>query len=116
MTDDTPRYVVKHYSEAVALGWQTCGAPDDAFLLFDTATDPPTFIDSEGGEPGEQKFIHDWSWVPELLNEHAAREAKLRKALENSVENESCVCGILSAYMTKRCWVCVARDALRFKA
>lgn len=43
---------------------------DDAIYLFEFGPDgtPLRFIDSDGGEPEDQTFYRNWSWVVPLLN------------------------------------------------
>lgn len=47
-----------------------------ALVRFDG--DEATFIAHDGGEPEDQTFGRDWSWVAPLLNEHVAEAARLR--------------------------------------
>jgi hypothetical protein len=44
--------------------------PDDyRNLLYDFITDPPAFVQSDGGEPEDNSFHRDWAWVVKLLNQ-----------------------------------------------
>lgn len=55
----TPRFILKN----VTNGW------DSYCVLIDTETN--TQIASDGGEPEDNSFGRDWSWVPDLLNQLA---------------------------------------------
>ena len=52
------------------LGWLPRQNTWDGYrgILFDTSTNPPTEVGSDGGEPEDQTLSRDWSWVVDLCN------------------------------------------------
>ena len=73
------RFVVVDEEAAIERGWLKDGQPSYGYrtILFDTSTDPPTEVGSDGGEPEDQTLGRDWRWVPELCNRLDAESSKI---------------------------------------
>lgn len=72
------RFVVLDLNEAVVRGWcEAWEAGECRSGLFDAATEPPTLVGTDYGEPEDNSFHRDWRWVSKLLNALAAQVATL---------------------------------------
>lgn len=75
----TDRFVVLASDEAKELGVDEDDRPcDNRFGLYDSITSPPTLIAFDGGEPEDQSFHRNWSWVPRRMNAMASELTVLR--------------------------------------
>jgi|GEM_PF-1947966 hypothetical protein len=46
--------------------------PEDRWFLVDTSVTPWAVVGFDGGEPEDQTFTRDWSWVVDALESLAA--------------------------------------------
>jgi hypothetical protein len=67
-----PRFEVVTHTEAAKRGWFTgLSENDTCYVLYDTATDPPTYVADDAMQPEDANLLRDLSWVPVTLNQLA---------------------------------------------
>lgn len=77
------RFVVKRVRYDDELGFVP-GKDEDRYMLglFDTSVEPWRLLGTDCGEPEDQTFGRDWSWVVEELNKVAEeRDSAAQRAL-----------------------------------